>query len=250
MFQFYSADLHLHTALSPCAERSMTPDVIIARAQELRLDILAVTDHNSAENAGAVIEAAEGTEITVLPGMEVQTREEAHILCLFDRLAQALAWQEIVYTHLPNLKNKEEAFGPQWVVDATGEILAVNDRLLLVAADLSVEQVIGQVKALGGLCIPSHVDRPAYSIISQLGFIPPDLELLGVEISRLTNPAAARQRFPQLKGLGIVANSDAHDPAGMMARNTFKIVSPTTDELALALAHREGRELWVDGIQL
>ena len=250
MYQYLTADLHLHTALSPCASREMTPDAIIQRAQEIELEMLAVTDHNSAENVAAVLQAAQGTGITVLPGMEVQTREEVHLLCLFDTLAQVLAWQETVYQHLPNLQNDENAFGPQWVMDAEGEVIAVNDRLLLVSSDLSVEDVVRGVRALGGLCIPSHVDRPAYSIISHLGFIPPDLELVAVEISHLVTSAVARQRFPQLKGLGMVGNSDAHQLGDMSARNTIKVQQPCIRELTLALAQRDGRESWVDGLQL
>ncbi len=249
MYQYISADLHLHTALSPCASREMTPEAIVRRAQELGLKMIAVTDHNSAENVAAVQQAAQGTGITVLPGMEVQTKEEAHLLSLFDTLEQVLTWQEIVYAHLPNLKNDENAFGPQWVMDAEGQVIGVNDRLLLVSTDLSVEGVVRGVKALGGLCIPSHVDRPGYSIISHLGFIPPDLELVAVEISHLVTPAVARQRFPQLKDFGLVANSDAHQPADISGRNTFKVRQPCISELVLALAQRDGREMWIDGLQ-
>lgn len=250
MLQFYAADLHLHTALSPCAEREMRPDAIIARAQELELEIIAVTDHNSAENVQAVCDAACGSGITVWSGMEVQTREEVHLVCLFDTCAQALALQETVYAHLPALKNDERVFGPQWRLDAEGEVIGTVERLLLVAANLSLADVVGRVRALGGVCIPAHVDRPAYSIIANLGFIPPELELTAVEISHFSTPKGVRERFPQLRGYTLVGNSDAHRLAEMCWRNTFRMAAPSIAELALALAGRDERGTWVDGYQL
>ena len=171
MLRFFTADLHVHTVLSACAEMEMFPELILERAQELGLGLIAVTDHNSAENAAAMLRAAQGTGITVLPGMEVQTREEVHLICLFDTLAQVVRLQEEVYAHLPRLKNKEEVFGTQVVLDAEGEPIGMNDRLLATSTSFSVEQVVQQVRALNGLCIPSHVDRPAYSLIANLGFI-------------------------------------------------------------------------------
>lgn len=249
MYRFISADLHLHSVLSPCASREMLPGPVLERAEELGLQMIAITDHNTAGNVAAFQEAAEGTGITVLPGMEVQTREEVHLLCLFDTLEQAEMWQEEVYAHLPDLKNDERFFGEQWLVDAKNQILRHEDRLLLVSADLSVSDAAARIKALGGLCIPSHVDRPAYSIISQLGFIPPDLEVIAVEISHRATPAQMRSRFPQLQRLGMVANSDAHYLHDMQKRNTFKIKEPTVAEVALALAGGEGREMWIDGLQ-
>ncbi len=250
MPKFVTADLHLHSVLSPCASREMLPSPVIWRAKELGLQMIAVTDHNTIENAAAFREAAEGLDVMVLPGMEVQTREEVHLLCLFDELGQASSWQAIVYAHLPKLKNDERAFGEQWVVDAEDEIVRVHEQLFLVSTQLTVGEVVRQVRALGGLCIPSHVDRPAYSLIANLGFIPPDLELAAVEISHRMTPQEARAKFPQLRGLGLVANSDAHYLQDMSRRNTFKVEEPTVAELALALAGRDGREMWIDGLRV
>lgn len=247
--KFFTADLHLHTVLSACAEMEMLPEFILERAQELGLDLLAVTDHNSAENVAAMLKAAQGTGIAVLPGMEVQTREEVHLICLFDTLEQVTYWQELVYAHLPRLKNKENVFGTQVVLNAEGEAVGTNDRLLATSASLSVDQVVQRVRDLKGLCIPSHVDRPAYSLIANLGFIPPDLEVVGVEISHLVGPKEARARFPQLEQYSLVASGDAHRLKEMARRTTLKMDEPTVAELALALAGTGGRGVWVDGIQ-
>jgi predicted metal-dependent phosphoesterase TrpH len=246
---FFLADLHIHTVLSACAETEMLPELIVERAQELSLSIIAVTDHNSAENTAAVLNAAEGTGITVLPGMELQTREEAHLVCLFDTLEQVGLWQEKVYARLPDLKNDEDAFGTQVVLDAEGRVAGKNERLLLTSTSFSVEEAVREVRELGGLCIPAHVDRPAYSIIANLGFIPPDLGITGVEISHLVGPKEARARFPELERYSLVANGDAHRLREMSGRTTLKMEAATVAEIAKTLAGEEGRGVWVDGIQ-
>ena len=246
--RFFLADLHLHTVLSPCAEMEMLPEFILERAQQLGLGLMAVTDHNSAENAAAMLAAAEGTGITILPGMEVQTREEVHLLCLFDSLEQVTLWQEEVYAHLPPLKNKEDVFGVQVVLDAEGEPVGYNERLLLTSTSFSVEEVVQRVRDLKGLCIPAHVDRPAYSIIANLGFIPPDLRIVGVEISPLISPKEAWTRFPQLERYSLTASSDAHRLQDMAPRMTLKMAEATVAELSLALAGEGDRAVWVDGI--
>jgi hypothetical protein len=246
---FFTADLHLHTVLSACAEGEMLPEFVLERAVELGLDIVAVTDHNSSENAAAMIHAATDTGIVVWPGMEVQSREEAHLLCLFDRLDQALAWQEIVYASLPRLKNKPAVFGEQVVLAPDGEPVGYNDRLLATSTFLSVEEVVQGVRGLGGLCLPAHVDRPMYSLIANLGFVPPELDIPGVEISHLLGPKEARSRYPQLARYGLIADSDAHRLSEMRRRTTLKLAHRTVAELALALAGIGDRGVWVDGVR-
>lgn len=249
MLHFFLAELHIHTVLSACAEIEMFPASIVERAQELSLELIAVTDHNSAENAAAMVAAAEGTGVTVLPGMEVQTREEVHLLCLFDTLEQVALWQEEVYAHLPSLKNREDVFGVQVVVDAGGDVVGHNDRLLLTSTSFSVEEVVQRVHGLYGSCIPAHVDRPAYSIIANLGFIPPDLEIAGVEISHLVSSKEACARFPQLEHYGLVAGSDVHRLRDMKPRTTLRMAEATVAEVSLALADEGCRSVWVDGIR-
>jgi PHP family Zn ribbon phosphoesterase len=248
VWRYCLADLHIHTCLSPCAEVEMLPELILERAQALGLHILAITDHNSAENVAAVLHAAQDTGVTVLPGMELQTREEVHLLTLFDTPQQALEWQEQVYASLPPLSNDAAFFGEQIMLDEQGEPLGTLDRLLVASSALSLDEAVGRVRALGGLCIPAHVDRPAFSVISNLGFIPPDLPLEGAEISPNVGPLEARQRFPELARYGLVAGGDAHRLGEISRRTTLKVAQPTVAEVGMALAGREGREVWVDGI--
>lgn len=238
-------DLHLHTVLSACAEIEMIPPLIVRRARELGLDVIAVTDHNSAANVRAIQKAAQGTELVVLPGMEVQTREEVHMICLFDTLDQIDTWQETVSAALPNAKNNAQVFGEQYVVDATGDYLYTEERLLATSTTLSVEQVTEQVNALDGICLPAHVDRPSYSILSNLGFIPPELQIAGIEISRLTTREKLVQLLPALARYEMVASSDAHRLAEMAPHTRVKVAAPTIAELRLALGAQRGRQVHV-----
>lgn len=235
------ADLHLHTVLSPCAEIEMIPPLIVQRAQELGLGIIAVTDHHCAANVRAVIDAARHTDLVVLPGMEVQTREEVHMLCLFETPEQDDQWQETVWAALPNMPNNAALFGEQYVVDSTGEYVYTEERMLATSTSLSVEQVVASVNALKGICLPAHIDRPSYSLLSNLGFIPPGLPIAGVEISHLTTPQKIVQLFPQLAGYGMIMDGDAHRLAEMIAVTQVLVEAATISELRLALAMQGGR---------
>jgi len=236
-------DLHLHTVLSPCAEVEMIPPLIVRRAIQLGLEIVAVTDHNAAHNVASVVEAAAGSGLTVLPGMEVQSREEVHLICLFDRVEQTLKWQEQVFSALPDRENDEDFFGAQFVVDASGEYLYTEKRLLSVATMLSMEEVVAGVRALGGIVLAAHVDRPSFSLIANLGFVPPGLAIAGLELSRRADLADVAQRFPQTAGYGKIVSGDAHRLDEMTARTMFKVRLPSVAELALALAGRDGRRV-------
>ncbi|MBN1137255.1 MAG: PHP domain-containing protein [Anaerolineae bacterium] len=245
MWRYLLADLHLHTVLSPCAEVEMIPPLIVRRAQELGLEVIAVTDHNAVLNAAAVIDAARaaGTGLTVLPGMEVQSREEVHLTTLFDTVDQALTWQERVWAALPDRENDEAFFGAQFVVDATGEYRYTEKRMLSMSTALSIEEVVLGVKSLGGIVLPAHVDRPANSLISNLGFVPPGLEIAGLELSRRADPAEVTQRLPQIAGYGHLVSGDAHRLEEMTARTMLKVAAPTVAEIALALAGQDGRRV-------
>lgn len=240
------ADLHVHTVVSPCAEVEMIPPLIVKQALRIGLGLLGITDHNTCRNAGAVMEAARGTDLGVLPGMELQTREEVHLLCLFGALDAALAWQGEVYGLLPGLANAAETFGAQFVVDATGEYVATEERLLLASADVGLEEAIERVHRMGGLAIPAHVDRPAFSLLANLGFVPPGLKADGMEIFRLSRPAEVVAANPALAGYPLVCGGDAHQLDEMSNRTRFKIEGPAFAEVKSAFAAAAGRRVVVD----
>lgn len=203
------ADLHLHSVLSPCGDLLMTPAEIVKKAKEKGIEVLALTDHNSAENAEVFKYYCEKYNLKFIPAMETETKEEIHILCYFPNLERLLDWQQLVYTGLPEQENDEDFFGPQIKCDFNDDYQSKVKKLLAGAINLSLEECFKKVKALDGIVIPSHLDRK-HSIISQLGFIPPELNLTTAEISKNTKPKELINKFPYLKGLQFMQNSDSH----------------------------------------
>ncbi len=235
----YKADLHVHTVLSPCAGVEMIPPVIVEEALENGINLIAITDHNSVENAGAVIEAARGRDLTVLPGMELQTREEVHILCLFDTLEQSALWQATVNQHYPPLENDPEHIGEQYIVDSTGDFLRHEKRMLIASTDLTLEEAVAGVNALGGLAIPAHIDRRAYGLIPVLGLIPPIFDAL--EISPHISPSDALLRYPQIGNIPLIQNGDVHHAENFLGATIFEIEAPTIKEIRMAIRREAGR---------
>ncbi len=188
----------------------MIPPLIVERALDAGLDLIAITDHNASANAAAVIDAARGTGLKVLPGIELQTREEVHLLCLFDTLEQLVTWQMEVDDALPPLLNCAETLGEQFVVDAAGDFVRRVERMLLVSANIVLENAVARVNALGGLAIPAHIDRLANGLIALLGFVPPHLCVAALELSPNVSCDAARARFHLPEDAALVRSSDAH----------------------------------------
>ena len=241
--KLFKADLHIHTCLSPCEDLDMSPKGIVEKSLERGVDVIAACDHNSVENAGAVIRAGAAQGLCVFPGMEISSREEAHILALFDSEEQALSMQEVVYRHLKGT-NRPELFGDQVVANEFDEVEGFNDRRLIGATELGLYEIVSEVHRLGGLSIASHVDRPSFSILSQLGFIPPDLELDAVEVSRHMKREVARSRLSGLGEFAILSFSDAHflDDIGSVCTSFF-FEAPSVGEIRMALAEKCGRRL-------
>jgi 3',5'-nucleoside bisphosphate phosphatase len=237
----YRSELHVHTVLSPCAEVEMIPPLIVQEALDLDIHLIAVTDHNSSSNVEAVQKAARDTDLIVLPGMELQTREEVHLLCLFDTLDQLAAWQKVVDTHLPALENDPEHFGEQFIVDETGDFVAREPRLLLASAGLTVLDAYEGVTNLGGLLIPAHVNRRAFGMITNLGFIPTDIPFSALEISRHLSPEEAPQKYAQLDQYPLIQSGDVHRLEEFLGNNEFWLEKPTIQEIKLALAFQDGR---------
>lgn len=239
----FSADLHLHSVLSPCGDLRVSPASVLRRAREVGLDLIAFTDHNMAENGRALGALAAGSGVAVLYGMELETAEEVHLLCLFDQLEAALQWQETVYAQLPEIDNDADRFGDQVVVDAEENIVRFEPRLLANATEITFAAACAQVEARGGLAIPAHVDRRVQSLISQLGFPPPGLALSAVELSRFAGEEMRRQH-PWLNSVPVVRFSDAHFLHEVGAQFTrFQLAAPTLEEIRWALRGEEGRRI-------
>lgn len=243
------ADFHIHTLLSPCAEIEMTPHHIVMRAAQYGVDAVAITDHNASANAAAAVEAAKNYGVKVFPGMEVECREEAHIVVLFDTLEQLAAWQKIVDANMSGLKNNAERFGAQFIVDDDNNFIAEEERMLLGPLKLPAAEVIQKVNAMGGMAIAAHVDRPSYSLLMQLGFLPSDMGLAAAEISLAGIRELKEQKLKlALGGLNYVTDSDAHMMDSFIngPKNLITVKSLTVAELKLALAAEDGRS-WQPG---
>jgi predicted metal-dependent phosphoesterase TrpH len=240
----FRADLHIHTCLSPCGELSMYPSAVVKEARARGLDIIAVTDHNAAENAAAVAEAAAGTGLTVLPGLELATEEEAHILAWFDPGTDLGPLLAVVYANLPDVPSRRSLVKEQVIVDAEDGVTGFHPRCLIGATRLDAAAAVSLIHRHGGLAVASHIDREAFSLVSQLGFIPPGLELDAVEVSPLRSFAEARTAYGPLTPLPMVRFSDAHRPEEIgQATMEFLMAEPSLAEIRKALAGRDGREV-------
>ena len=243
MLKNFRADLHIHSCLSPCSDWDMSPKKIVQKSLEKGLDVIAICDHNTAENVAAIIREGKRRGIAVLPGMEICSKEEVHLVTLFKTIEDSLEMQENVYAHLPG-KNQPEVFGNQVVADEYDQVLGENPRLLIGATQLSLADIVKKVHQLGGLCISSHVDRPSYSLIGQLGFIPPDLHLDAVEVSYRVALEKAVNQIPGIKGYPCITSSDAHFLHDIgKVWTEFVIAAPTVEEIRMALAGTEGRRI-------
>ncbi len=241
MGRVYRCNLHMHTCLSPCAELDMHPASIVRESIAQGLDVIAVCDHNASENVPYVQRAAAGTGLVIIPGMELCTQEEVHLVAIFERLEELEALQGTVYGNLAGV-NDEDAFGIQAIVNEAGEVEGFNEHLLIGATGISLNRAVDLIHSLGGLAVASHIDRPAFGLIGQLGFVPPDVPFDALEVSAGLGIPQARQRYPELKDYQFITSSDAHF-IGDIGRASIRMFleSPTFAEIGLALARRMGR---------
>ncbi len=242
----YRAELHVHTVLSPCAEVEMIPPLIIQTAIEEGIKLIAITDHNSTANIPAMLDAAVNTSVSILPGMELQTREDVHLLCIFDKPRLAFAFQHIIEPLLPPTQNDPEHFGEQFIVDATGDYIRTENRLLLTSADISLDNAVLEVHKLGGLAIPAHVDRKAFGLLTMLGFFPPDIRFDAVEISRFTTPEQIVIQHPKISNYPIIQSGDVHRLNEFIGKCYFDIQEPSLEELRMALNNMNRRSFYLE----
>lgn len=203
-------DLHLHSALSPCGDNDMTPNNIVNMAVLCGLNIIAITDHNSIGNVAAAMKAAENLPITVVPGMELETAEEAHFVCLFPTLEKAAGFNSWLDRYRFPIKNKPKIFGDQLYLNEKDELTGTEELLLVTAASCSIYDAAPAARSFGAVVFPAHVDKTAYSVISNLGTVPEDLGFTTVELSKNTSKEEALLKFPFLSKYRIITNSDSH----------------------------------------
>lgn len=247
MLKWYRADLHVHTVLSPCGDLLMGPKNIIERATQVGLNGLAITDHNASGNVLSVMKAAEKKGLLVIPGMEVTTKEEAHLICLFSELEQLIDFQALVYDNLPPGKNDPEFFGHQYIVNEKNEVIRENSRLLIFATALTAYDIVEAVSKRRGICYPAHIDRKAYSLLNQLGFIPEDLVFPALEISWNVSVSTVTEKFPEVAAYPLIRPSDAHHTDQLGRGVTwFYLEELTYKEIVMAICGEGNRKVYIE----
>ena len=236
----FAADLHIHTALSPCASDEMTPVEIVRDAIHEGLDMIAICDHNSAGNVTAVQQAAGGA-ISVLGGIEITTAEEAHVIGLFPDASAAGAASEEIGAGLPRLRQDPGKFGTQLLMNASGRVVGTEARMLGVASVFGLDDAVELIRRHDGLAVAAHLDRPSFSVLSQLGMMPADVEFDAIEVSAAGAAAGRVAEFVSF-GLPVITSSDSHFPSDVgSCRTRFDMLSATFGELVLALEGAAGR---------
>jgi len=221
-------DLHIHSALSPCAASDMTPNDIVGMAILNGLDLIAVTDHNSLSNSAAVLMAAkaaqdiQGKNLIVLPGIEVSTVEEVHVLCLFDDIESAQSFETELMPYYSTLSNRVDIFGEQILFDANDKIIGEMERMLIAPTTVSFDELYTLTHKYNGAFVPAHIDRSSFSVISNLGFIPPHLEISTVEVSQNgLDHGFCNQNTDISAKNKIITSSDAHQLWAISERDNF-----------------------------
>ncbi|MEN2983406.1 MAG: PHP domain-containing protein [Dictyoglomaceae bacterium] len=228
MLKCYGIDLHIHTVLSPCGDWSMTPRAIIERAKMRKINIIAITDHHIVENYPAVKYWGDKMGVFTLPGIEIQSREEAHIVGIFKDYLYALEFQRELWNYLPNLKNNENLFGVQVVVNEKDEVERIEERLLSISVTLSIEEILKMIEKMEGISILAHIDKPIYSVVSTLGFIPESLRYDIIEFSKKVNPTKFLEKYPHLGKKPYIISSDAHYIDDIMEPKSYLILDDFT----------------------
>ncbi len=197
-------DLHIHSDLSPCAEKEMTPNNVINMAKLKELDIIALTDHHSVRNYPAFKMVAGRVGIHLIPGIEITTRENVHLLAYFREYRDAKVVGQLVYESLPDVKNNSKIFGEQNIYNDQDKVVEVVDKLLLNATPFSIDEIIHLVNQHHGIVVPAHVNKLSDGMIGVLGFIPKQYPFEFVEVYQKTIPVGLPDHFK------IMYNSDAH----------------------------------------
>ncbi|MBQ9474257.1 MAG: PHP domain-containing protein [Bacteroidales bacterium] len=240
--QQYKADLHIHTVLSPCGDLEMSPTAIVRRALARGLDMIAITDHNTTRQVKVTQAVGKREGLFVLGGVEITSMEETHCLAYFETDEQLDAMQAFLDAHLPKIPNDVDRFGYQLVVDENEEIVDEEEYHLLNALDVDIEGLYDEVHRIGGLFVPAHINKGTTSLMSQLGFVPPDLRADALEINRRITREEILKKFAYLKRFSFITDSDAHfiDNVGDVY-NVITMEHRTFAEFAKALRGEEGR---------
>ena len=232
-------DLHIHSCLSPCGDNESTPGNIVGMAVVKGLDVIALTDHNTCKNCAAAMTIGKEYGITVIPGMELTTSEEVHVLCLFHTLEDAMGFDAFVEPRILQIPNDPKVFGDQFICDENDEVKGTFSNLLISATDISFDRVDDVIKPFNGVMVPAHVDANSFSLTSNLGFVPPDTNFKCFELQKMENLHKLQDANPYLRDCNVIKDSDAHYIEHISeAVNTIYAESNSIDDVLAALTRR------------
>jgi len=206
----YYYDLHIHSCLSPCGDDDMTPNNIAGMGVVAKLDVMALTDHNTCLNCPAFFKTAQANGIVPVAGMELTTAEDIHLVCLFEHLEDALKFSEEVNRRRIPFKNRVDIFGQQMIMNEDDEVIGTDEYLLSNATQITVDEAPQLVETFGGICYPAHIDREANGIVSTLGVFPQEPYFPCAEFHDSEKIAEYKERFPIISDKPVVVSSDAH----------------------------------------
>lgn len=210
-------DLHIHTCLSPCADNDMTPNNIVHMAKLKGLDAIAITDHNGGQNLEAAAAVAKRNGLLLVPGLELTTAEEIHLLCYFPKVQTAIQFGELAFHRLMQVPNRNQLFGHQLVVDDQDQVLREEEQLLISSTDLPLKQATELCRSWGGVPVPAHINKACNSLLTTLGAIPPECRFSSVEVHRKSSLPTI-----DLSDYRVLYSSDAHS-LGEIAERTFAL---------------------------
>ena len=248
----YFVDLHLHTVLSPCSDLEMGAAEIVKKSRSEGISIIVVTDHNHVANYSALRNAARepGEPLLVLPGMEVQSMEDIHVVIVFPDEAAAYKYKDWLWQKMPNIKNKNDAFGYQFIIDKDNNILEKEEILLIQGVMRTVDEISAYALKMGCIVIMAHMDRPSFSYEAALGRLPDEFQCSAIELSHRVSDSEMQMWRAKYPGRTIIRSSDAHKPDQISRANCtkMKLGGLSFEEIFRALKHENGREVMNFGV--
>jgi PHP family Zn ribbon phosphoesterase len=246
-FSEYFVDLHLHSVLSPCADLEMGAADIVKKIRSEGISVIAVTDHNHIANFRALRDAASepGEPLLVLPGMEAQSMEDIHVVVIFPDEYKAYEYKDWLWQKMPDIKNREDKFGCQLIVDKDGNILDKEEVLLIQGAMRTVDEIASEALKMGCIVIMAHIDKPAFSYEAVLGPLPDEFQCSALELSPRVTDSELREWSAKYSGRTFIRSSDAHklEQISRSRCSKMKLGGLSFEEILLALRHENGRKV-------
>lgn len=205
-----SYDLHIHSCLSPCGDEDMTVNNIAGMAKIKNLRAVAITDHNTCKNCRPFERVCDHYGIVAVPGMEVTTAEEIHVLVYFRTVEDAEGFEQELDGYRMKIKNRIDLFGNQQILDEDDNIIGEYEYLLPSATMLSVDELYEKASKYGAAVVPAHIDKTSNGMIGILGMMPEAPVFGCVEIKDKSKTEKIKENNPILENTPVISDSDAH----------------------------------------